>query len=178
MTTVEDLNFGGAKLIKPGAFEDFRGTYIETYDSFSYKNELGIDIEFIQDDVSTSHKHVIRGIHGDFATHKLVQCLHGSVYNVIVDMNKNSDTYRKWLGVVLNSANKYQLYIPAGFGNSILAMTEDVVYHYKQSTSFIPGRQFTLSWKDPELEIDWGIKHPLLSKRDSEALLLKDQPAL
>lgn len=158
--------FGGLKLIALGVFEDFRGEYIETYDKQYYQEELNIKDEFIQDDISVSHKNVLRGFHGDYETAKLVQCLHGTLYNVVVDNNPNSPTYYKWKGFVLSASNRHQLYIPKGFGNAVLTLSDNAVYHYKQTTSYVAGKQFTLKWNDPKLNVNWGITNPILSDRD------------
>lgn len=154
----------GLKLIVPDVFEDYRGSYTETYDSEKWKDIIG-DIVFVADGVSTSRKNVLRGIHGDDVTIKLVTAMYGAYYSVIVDNRPDSPTYKQWDSFILSAANKHQLLIPAGCGNSVLALEEFNVYHYKQSAHYT-GSQFTLKWDDPTLNILWPISNPIVSKRD------------
>jgi dTDP-4-dehydrorhamnose 3,5-epimerase len=164
--TVKDTIFKDAKLIIPNIFEDHRGSYIETFNEDAWR-EIA-DVHFVQDDISVSHKNILRGIHGDFVTWKLVQCIYGAFFNVIVDRNPSSPTFNKWEGFVLADRERMQLLIPPGFGNGVLALTEPAIYHYKQTTYYQPGRQFTIKWNDPEIGIEWPLKgNPILSERDS-----------
>jgi len=163
---VKDTKLDGVKLIIPSRFEDYRGSYLEIFDKEKFNQATGTDINFIQDDISISRKHVLRGIHGDWATTKLVTVLNGSGYAVIVDNRKDSPTYKQWESFTLSGDNRHQLLLPAGIGNSILALEDNMIYFYKQNTHFIDGRQFTLKWDDPELNIWWCIKNPILSQRD------------
>ena len=155
----------GVVVITPDEFEDYRGSYIETYDEKKYNSIIG-EIKFVQDDISISAKDVLRGIHGNYVTSKLVSVLNGSVYSVIVDNRPDSETYRKWEAFILSGNNKKQLFIPHGIGNSILSLEDNTIYFYKQTTSYEPNSQFTLKWDDPELNIWWPIKSPILSERD------------
>jgi dTDP-4-dehydrorhamnose 3,5-epimerase len=168
---MEEAKLNGVKVFTHDVFEDHRGDYVEIYEKPFY-NRAGVNIDFIQDDISTSHKNVLRGIHGDYVTWKLVTCLSGSFYSVILDMNKESSTYRQWLSFDLNDETRKQILIPPGFGNSILSLEDGSVYHYKQSTTYKKGRQFTVRWDDPLLKIDWPIENPILSERDSTAEFL------
>lgn len=165
---IKDTNIHGVKLIIPEYFEDHRGLYLEIFDKKKFNELTGLGIDFVQDDISVSRKDVLRGIHGDWQTTKLVTVLNGSGYVVIVDNRKDSPTYKKWQSFILSDKNKYQLLLPAGIGNSVLALEDNMVYYYKQNTHFSDGKQFTLKWDDPELNIWWCVKNPILSQRDEK----------
>ena len=165
MIEVSKTNLNGVLLIKPDVFEDHRGEYIETYNKKLYE-ESGIDINFIQDDISVSTKNVLRGIHGDNETWKLVSCLYGKFYLVVVNCDKCSDDYRKWQSFVLSSKNRLQVLVPPKYGNAHLVISDMTIFHYKQSTYYDRSRQFTYKWDDPKLNIWWPITNPILSQRD------------
>jgi dTDP-4-dehydrorhamnose 3,5-epimerase len=153
-------------LIKPPTiFEDFRGHSVETYNRRDYFSS-GIPIDFIQDDISISYRHVLRGIHGDSRTWKLVSCLVGSFYIVVVNNDPASPQYRQWASFTLSETNRLQLLIPPKFGNGHVVMSERAIFHYKQNTEYDRAGQFTIKWNDPELKIWWPIQNPILSERD------------
>lgn len=149
----------------PTNFKDFRGEYVEIYNQHIY-NQAGINQQFIQDDISISKRHVLRGIHGDYKTWKLVSCLHGEFYLVVVNWNKESKQYKKWEAFTLSDKNRKQVLIPSGFGNGHVVLSETAMFHYKQTTLYDRDSQFTLMWNDPALDIKWPIKNPILSSRD------------
>ena len=155
----------GVLHIKPQVFEDHRGEYIELYNEKAYKT-AGIDVKFIQDDISVSFKHVLRGIHGDSKTHKLVSCLLGSFYLVIVNCDEKSQQFGHWQSFVLTDRNRYQILIPPNHGVAHLAMTDKIMFHYKQSTDYNPSIQFTYRWDEPKFNIWCPVKTPILSMRD------------
>jgi dTDP-4-dehydrorhamnose 3,5-epimerase len=155
----------GVLLVKPPVFEDFRGQYVETYNDKLYA-EHGIGAKFVQDDISVSIRHVLRGIHGDAETWKLVSCLHGKFYLVVVNCDKQSAQFGKWLSFVLSDANRLQVLIPPKHGNGHVVLSELAIFHYKQSSYYNPKGQFTYKWNDPALNIWWPIKDPILSRRD------------
>ena len=154
-------------LVKPDIFEDFRGYYIETYNEEQYKKH-GIDVKFVQDDISVSKKHVLRGIHGDAETWKLISCLKGKIYVVIVNCDESSKDFGKWDSFDLSDKNRHQVLIPPKFGTSHLVLSDEAIFHYKQSTYYNPKvlKQFTYRFDDPRFNISWPIKNPILSKRD------------
>ena len=129
---VKDTKLAGVRLIIPDRFEDHRGTYMELYDSENFKNVTSET--FVQDDISISNSGVLRGLHGDRKTTKLVTVLKGSGYAVIADNRPNSPTYRKWQAFTLSDQNKNMLLLPPGIGNSILALEDNMIYYYKQNT--------------------------------------------
>ena len=155
----------GVLLIKLDRFEDFRGQYIETYNEQLY-HEQGIDVKFIQDDISVSTRNVLRGIHGDAETWKLITCLHGKFYLVVVNCDRESRSFGQWQSFVLSDANQYQVLVPPKYGNGHLVLSEKTIFHYKQNTYYNPQGQFTYKWNDPRLNIWWPIKNPILSQRD------------
>ncbi len=163
---VKKTSLDGVLLIKPPTiFEDFRGSYVETYNAEIYR-KAGINYEFLQDDISTSTKHVLRGIHGDSKTTKLISCLHGKFYLVVINYIEGSAQYKKWEGFTLSAENRLQVLVPAGFGNGHLVMSESAIFHYKQTTLYDRSKQFTLIWNDPKLNIWWPVTNPILSQRD------------
>jgi dTDP-4-dehydrorhamnose 3,5-epimerase len=164
---VEKTALDGVLLVTPPTrFEDFRGTYVESYNRELYE-AAGIADSFIQDDFSISYRHVLRGIHGDGQTTKLVSCVHGVIFVNIVNNDPDSPQYRKWQSFTLSDKNNLQLYIPPKFGNSFLVMSEFCVYHYKQTTTYDRAGQFTIKWNDPSYGFFWPVGAPILSERDS-----------
>jgi dTDP-4-dehydrorhamnose 3,5-epimerase len=147
-------------------FEDFRGSYVEIYNKKLFQ-DAGLTQDFIQDDISTSYRNVLRGIHGDSKTWKLVSCLKGSFYLVVVNNDSSSPQFRKWEGFTLSDVNRRQILIPPRFGNGHLVLSESAIFHYKQTTDYDREGQFTLLWNDPEFDIWWPTDNPILSRRDS-----------
>lgn len=165
MIKVSKTELEGVLLINPSVFEDFRGEYVETWNEQLYR-ENGIAVKFIQDDISISFHNVLRGIHGDAETWKLVSCLYGKFYLVVVNCDKESPLYGKWQGFTLSDKNRAQVLIPPKHGNGHLTLSDKAVFHYKQSTYYNPSKQFTYKWDDPKLNIWWPTKTPILSVRD------------
>ena len=129
MIDIETTKLDGVKkIINNDSFEDFRGEYVETYNKKLYFDN-GVLIDFVQDDISVSHKHVLRGFHGDDRTTKLVTVLNGRGYAIIADNRRDSPTYKQWQSFTLSKQTKHQLLLPPGVGNSILALEDNVVYY-------------------------------------------------
>ena len=170
MIHVEDTKLDGVILIKPKVFEDFRGSYTMTFNQKEYlealRNNGFEEISFVEDDISVSKKNVLRGIHGDYNTAKLVSCLEGEFYLVIVNNIPDHKQYRQWVSFNLSENNRYQVFIPPGFGNGHLVLSDRAIFSYKQSSYYNPKGQFTLLWDDPQLNLRWPINNPILSKRD------------
>ena len=166
MLRVTKTELDGVLLITPPTvFEDSRGCYVELYNMELY-SESGIDVNFVQDDISTSSRNILRGIHGDQETWKLVSCLYGKFYLVVINWDPTSPQYRKWTSFVLSDSNRLQVLIPPKFGNGHVVLTENAVFHYKQTSYYNRQGQFTVMWNDPELDIWWPVKSPILSQRD------------
>ena len=156
----------GVLLIEPPTiFNDFRGTYVETYNEKLYR-QAGIDVDFVQDDISVSAKNVLRGIHGDDVTWKLVSCLYGEFYLVVLNYDMESENFGRWQSFVLSENNRQQVLIPPKHGNGHLVLSETAIFHYKQSTYYDRSKQFTYKWNDPKFNICWPIEEPILSQRD------------
>lgn len=156
---------GVLEITPPTMFEDFRGSYIEIYNEKLYK-EAGVKVDFMQDDISTSTKHVLRGIHGDQKTWKLISCLFGKFYLAVVNWDKESPQYGQWDSFVLSDTNRKQVLVPPKFGNGHVVLSDTAIFHYKQNTEYDRAGQFTILWNDPALNIWWPIKNPILSRRD------------
>jgi dTDP-4-dehydrorhamnose 3,5-epimerase len=161
---------GVYQVTPPTIFNDFRGTYIETYNKNLYgtlEQAVNHKLDFIQDDISVSHKNVLRGVHGDQETWKLISCLQGSFYLVVVNNDSKSIEFRKWQSFYLSDSNNLQILVPPKFGNGHLVISEQAIFHYKQTTEYDRGGQFTIYWNDPDYSIQWPISNPVLSPRDS-----------
>ena len=148
---VEQTGLHGVLAITPPTnFEDFRGSYVEIYNNELFQ-AAGITQDFIQDDISTSTRGVLRGIHGDGKTWKLISCLYGSFYFVVVNNNPKSDEYKKSIALTLSDQNRLQILVPPNFGNGHLVMSDKAIFHYKQTTTYDRSSQFTIKWNDPRL---------------------------
>lgn len=157
--------FDDAILIEPAVHEDFRGYFKETFRKNEYA-EIGITEDFVQDNISWSTKNVIRGLHYDFNVAKLVQVIHGRTYHVIVDMREGSPTFKQWQSFILSHRNHRQVYVPKGFANGFLVLSDQAWVHYKQGTYFNPATALVLPWNDASVGVKWPIKQPVLSEQD------------
>lgn len=163
----------GLSIIEPDFFEDHRGILYTDYLSDFTKDVLGL--EFNHSKVAVSNRGVLRGIHGDEKSFKLVSCIYGEVFQVAVDLRENSPTYLSHQTFVLNGNVPKLILLPPGIGNSFLVTSPNAVYSYKLSYDgkyIDAGDQFTCHWADPKLNIQWPIKDPILSKRDQDASYL------
>jgi|TARA_R110001583_G_scaffold72898_3_gene203526 dTDP-4-dehydrorhamnose 3,5-epimerase len=127
------------------------------------------EITFNHDKVSSSRKNVLRGLHGDYKSHKLVTCLYGELYFVVVDNRPNSPTYRQWDSTILDDKKRTQILLPPGFANGFLVLSRDSIFHYKwlyEGNYPDVDQQFTIPWNDKDLNINWPIQNPILSNRD------------
>ncbi|MDX2101207.1 MAG: dTDP-4-dehydrorhamnose 3,5-epimerase [Alphaproteobacteria bacterium] len=164
--TLHKTELDGVVLIEPSTnFHDFRGEYVELYNRELY-HAAGLTQDFVQDDISISSQHVLRGIHGDGNTTKLVSCLYGRFYLVVINNDPTSPQYRKWIGVTLSDKNRLSILIPPKFGNGHVVMSESAMFHYKQTSYYDRASQFTLIWNDPSLGLWWPVKQPIVSRRD------------
>lgn len=164
--SVQETTLDGVlRITPPTVFEDFRGFYVETYNREIYE-AAGIKADFIQDDISVSHRHVLRGIHGDEKTWKLISCLAGQFYLLVVNWDKASPQYRKWEGFTLSEFNRTQILVPPRFGNGHVVMSDRAIFHYKQTTDYNRAGQFTVVWNEPGLGFWWPVNNPIVSQRD------------
>ena len=159
------MKFKEVIIYEPDVHFDYRGHLWTLWKDSEFEPNLN----FNHDKVSTSRRNVLRGIHGDFKSHKLVTCLCGELYFVLVDNRKNSSTYMQWDYLMLDDNNKKQVLIPPGFGNGFLVMSSHTVFHYKwcyEGEYPDVEDQFTIKWNDERLNIDWPIDNPILQRRD------------
>ena len=163
--TVTPSEIDGVRCIVPGVSEDYRGYYIETYNEAEYRS-AGIDVAFVQDDISVSRRHVIRGLHGDDGTWKLISCLMGEIYLVVLDCRPNSARKGLWSAFTISDRNRMQVLVPPGVANGHLILSERAIFHYKQSAYYNPNGQFTVKWNDPRYGNRWPVATPILSPRD------------
>ena len=157
--------FNGVHILEPDVFTDFRGDLWTTWK----KDEFPIDLKFNHDKVSTSRKNVLRGIHGDFKSHKLITCLFGQLFFILVDNRKDSKTYLQHQSMILDDRKRKMVLVPPGMGNGFLVLSEHSVFSYKWSyLGKYPDveDQFTIKWNDDRLNIDWPIDNPILQQRD------------
>jgi dTDP-4-dehydrorhamnose 3,5-epimerase len=157
--------FPEVKIFQPDVFTDFRGDLWTLWNRDKFESKL----EFNHDKVSTSRKYVLRGIHGDNKSWKLITCLYGELYFVVVDNRPNSPNYLKWDWLILDNKTYKSVLIPPMFGNGFLVLSKHSVFHYKWSYDGIypdVKDQFTLKWNDSRINIEWPINNPILQKRD------------
>lgn len=158
----------GVFLIKPKTFLDNRGFFREIFKSSDFKT-IGINTQFVQDNFSYSIKNVIRGLHFQKPPKeqaKLVMCIYGEIFDVAVDLRKDSSTYLKWYGVELTRENGYMLYIPKGFAHGFLVKSEYACVYYKCDEEYSPKHDSGVRYDDPNINIDWGVKNPIISDKD------------
>jgi len=167
----------GVMLIEPDVFEDDRGFFMETHHQKRYR-EAGIDRVFVQDNHSHSKRGTLRGLHYQLkhAQGKLICVIRGQIFDVAVDIRRGSPTFGKWSGAYLSAENNHQLFIPEGFahGFSVLSATADVIY--KCTDFYTPGDEYGIFWADPVIDIDWQIKSPVLSEKDTQNPKLSEIP--
>ena len=175
--TVETCEIEGLKIITPQVFGDSRGYFMETYNYNDFK-EAGIDQVFVQDNQSASKKGVLRGLHYQEAPYgqaKLVRCGRGRIYDVAVDIRKDSKTFGEYVKVELSEENKHMLYIPEGFAHGFVVLSEEAELLYKASGEYAPQADRGVLWCDKDINIDWGIDFdPILSEKDQKQPTLKE----
>ena len=162
----------GLLLFNPKVFKDERGEFFETYNYEKYASQIP-NVNFVQDNLSKSHKNVLRGLHFQlppFEQGKLVQVIKGSVLDVAVDLRKNSATYGAHFSVELNDTNKLQFWIPPGFAHGFLSLEDDTIFTYKCTNNYSPAHEKTLLWNDPQLTINWGEIKPIVSLKDLQGV--------
>ena len=170
--TVETCNIEGLKVITPSVFGDERGYFMETYQKQDFE-QAGINVEFVQDNQSSSRKGVLRGLHFqiNYPQDKLVRVVSGEVYDVAVDLRKDSPTYGQWFGVVLSAENKKQFFIPKNFAHGFIVLSDTAEFTYKCSDFYHPNDEGGLFWDDPEIGVDW----PMPEDMTKEDLIISDK---
>ena len=158
----------GVLIIQPEVFSDSRGFFLESFNRKKYQS-IGIDDEFVQDNHSRSVRNVLRGLHfqKNNPQGKLVRCTKGKVLDVIVDIEKDSDTFGKHVMVELSEENATQVWIPPGYAHGFLVLSENADFNYKCTAYYDPNDQRGIMWNDPFLNIQWPVTKPILSEKDS-----------
>jgi len=162
------LDIPGLVLIQPQVFEDGRGFFMETYKIPDFA-AAAIDANFVQENHSRSAGGVLRGLHYQnppFAQGKLLRVIKGEIFDVAVDIRKGSPTWGKWLGIILSEQNKNMLYIPAGFAHGFCVLSDIAEVIYKTTNLYSPESEAGIIWNDPDLNIKWPVKDPILSEKD------------
>ena len=166
-TTIPDV-----LLIKPKVFGDERGFFFESFNQKVFEQATGLKVAFVQDNHSKSARNVLRGLHYQ-AIHpqgKLIRVVQGEVFDVAVDIRKDSKTFGEWVGEILSAENKKQLWIPPGFAHGFLTLSESAEFLYKTTDYYVPEFERCIAWNDPKIGINWPLTAPpKLSGKDSQA---------
>jgi dTDP-4-dehydrorhamnose 3,5-epimerase len=174
---IQPTEFKNLLLCKPRVFKDDRGGFMEVFIEADFRVSTGLNISFVQDNESFSHKNVLRGLHFQVPPKgqaKLVRVSRGSVLDVVVDLRVNEPTYGQHFKQLLSAENALQLFIPEGFAHGFYVLEEGTVFTYKCSNYYSKPCEQSLRWNDPNLGIDWGCENPILSDRDAEADLFSN----
>ncbi len=169
-------------IVEPKVFGDHRGFFFESFNQSVFEDAIGHKVDFVQDNHSKSVKGVLRGLHFQLAPHaqgKLVRCVAGEVYDVAVDIRKDSATFGEWVGVHLSAENKRQLWLPEGFAHGFLVLSETAEFLYKTTDFYHPELESAIAWNDPDLAISWPeIENIQLSGKDQNALPFAGHPEI
>ena len=167
---VTRLDIEGLMVLEPRVFEDERGAFFESFNLARFREATGLDVDFVQDNHSISHKNVLRGLHYQAAPHaqgKLVRVVRGAAWDVAVDIRKGSTTYGKWAAVELTARNRKQFWIPAGFAHGFLALEDNTEFLYRTTAYWHGASERTIRWDDPTLRVEWPLEGaPTLSEKD------------
>jgi dTDP-4-dehydrorhamnose 3,5-epimerase len=170
-----DTEIEALVLLEPEVHGDERGFLVETFSADGWR-EVGVDVEFVQDNHSRSRGGILRGLH--FQTSpgqaKLVRCLRGRIWDVAVDLRRDSPTYGKWEGYELDDESHRQLLVPVGFGHGFCVLSESADVHYKLSSYYDAATEAGIAWDDPDVGVEWPISDPQLSERDRTAPRLSE----
>ena len=172
---VIETNIPDVKIIEPRVFGDDRGFFLETFQSDRYRQQLNIDLDFVQDNHSRSAYGVLRGLHfqKQKPQGKLVRVVRGEVFDVAVDIRPGSPTYGQWAGVLLSEENKRQFWVPPGFAHGFVVTSESADFEYKCTDYYDLSDEGAIRWNDPDLAIEWPVENPILSAKDADAPLFK-----
>lgn len=157
-------------LIKPKVFADHRGFFLESYNRQRFAEQTGTDVDFVQDNHSQSKQHTLRGLHYQIhqAQGKLIRVVQGAIFDVAVDIRKDSATFGEWIGCVLDAENKHQIWVPPGFAHGFLVLSDTAEVLYKTTDFYAPQHERCILWNDPAIGIDWPLEgvEPILSAKD------------
>jgi dTDP-4-dehydrorhamnose 3,5-epimerase len=165
-----DTRLEGTVLLEPQVHGDDRGFLVETFSAAAWR-ELGVDVDFVQDNHSRSRAGILRGLH--FQTTpgqaKLVRCLRGRIWDVAVDLRRDSPTYGQWEGYELDDDLHRQFFVPVGFAHGFCVLSEVADVHYKLSSTYDPETEAGIAWDDPQVAVEWPVAEPQVSQRDATA---------
>lgn len=173
---IQETRIKDVLIITPNVFNDERGYFLESFRKKLFA-ERGIDLDFVQDNISKSKKNTLRGLHyqvGNFAQGKLCQVVCGRVLDVAVDIRFGSPTFGKYVATELSEDNHDQLWIPPGFAHGFSVLSDTAIFHYKCTNYYDKASERAILYSDKDLNIDWNITDPLVSPKDLEAKLFKD----
>ncbi len=173
---VTSLDIAGLLVLEPRVFADERGAFFESFNLARFREATGLDVDFVQDNHSISHKGVLRGLHYQTAPHaqgKLVRVVRGAAWDVAVDIRDGSPSYGKWAAVELTAENRKQFWIPEGFAHGFLALKDGTEFLYKTTNYWHGPSERTIRWDDPAIGVQWPVEGPaVLSAKDAAALAL------
>lgn len=177
--TVTETPIKGLLIVEPRIFNDERGYFFESFNANSFKQATGMNINFVQDNQARSTINVLRGLHYQNAPHaqtKLIRAISGAIWDVVVDLRKDSDTYGRWYGIELSAENKQQLLIPKGFAHGYSVLTETAEVFYKCDDFYSKEDEGGLYYADPDINIDWKIDlaNAIVSDKDKVQPTLKE----
>ncbi|PQV52498.1 dTDP-4-dehydrorhamnose 3,5-epimerase [Paraburkholderia sp. BL21I4N1] len=175
--TVTPTSLPEVKIVEPKVFADARGFFFESFNAKEFAEALGVNAEFVQDNHSLSAKNVVRGLHYQLVRPqgKLVRVVAGEIFDVAVDIRKDSPTFGQWVGERLSSENKRQMWVPAGFAHGFAVLSEQAEVLYKTTDYWFAEHERCALWNDPQIGIDWPIDaEPLLAAKDAAAPRLAD----
>lgn len=172
---VVETSLPGCVIIEPAVFGDDRGFFFETWNADRY-GQLGLPDKFVQSNVSSSARGVLRGLHYQWPNPqgKLVSVLEGEVHDVAVDIRRGSPTFGRWAAVILSAENKRQFWIPEGFAHGFAVLSERAIFSYLCTAQYDKSADASVRWNDADIAIDWPIEAPLLSDKDAAAPFLTD----
>ena len=176
---VTALSIPDILLIEPKVFRDDRGFFFESFNQATFEKETNLSPTFVQENHSRSKKGVLRGLHYQLppkAQDKLVRVVKGEIFDVVVDIRKESSTFGKWIGEILTEKNKKQIWIPKGFAHGFVAISESAEVVYKTTEEYAPIYERCIRWDDPKLNINWNFKgvNLLLSTKDKKGELIQN----
>ena len=170
-------SISGSWLLTPKVYTDSRGHFVESFQKGVFAEQTGLSIDFIQDNEVVSQHGVVRGLHLQNAPHgqaKLIRVVHGKIYDVAVDLRKDSSTYGEWFGVELSAENQTQLFLPKGFAHGYSVLSDKAIVQYKVDSAYNPLAESGIRYNDHDLGIDWQVDNPKLSDKDLKLPFLKD----
>lgn len=175
---VQSTELPGVVVFEPRRFADERGYFMEVWHRARYAEEGGAPPRFVQDNVSFSKRHVLRGLHYQHPhpQGKLVSVLQGRILDVAVDIRRGAPTFGRWVRAELSAETGRQIYVPEGFAHGFVVLSETALVHYKCTDFYAPDCEHSLRWDDPTLAIEWGVEAPQLSEKDAAAPTLDMLP--